>query len=246
MRYSANLNIILKAIEKATARISRDFIELENLQTNPASAIKFANASYAKIKEILIEDLSKVRPEYNIIFADGQKIINKEAAEYNFIIYPIDGINNLVRAIPDFTIAIALEHVNKDGVSESISVAINKIIGNELYYCEKGFGAFLNNRKIKTSKRTVEETPLICLDDYSYFDQDLKKSLNLKSFSLRSYGCRTLEIAYLASAKFDLAFFKNWNYEYLKPFTLLVREANGKIFEKEKFILSSNNLINLN
>lgn len=245
MRYSANLNIILKAIEKATARISRDFSELENLQMNPTSAVKFTNAAYAKIKEILIEDLSNVRPEYNIVFADGQKVINKETAEYNFVIYPIDGINNLVRAIPDFTIAIALEHINKDGTRESISVAINKIIGNELYYCEKGFGAFLNNRKIRTSKRGSDETPLICLDDYSYFDQDLKNSIGVKSFSLRSYGCRTLEIAYLASAKFDLAFFKNWNYEYLKPFLLLVREANGKVFEKEKFVLASNNLINL-
>ncbi len=243
MRYSANLNIIVKAIEKSTTNTSRDFSELENLQTNPASASKFTNACYSRIKETLISDLTKFRPDYNIIFADGQKIIRSEDAEYSFTIFAVDGINNLMRGLPDFSIAIALNHI-KNGVSEPISVAINKIIGNELYYCEKGFGAFLNNRRIRVSKRSVTEVPLISLDDISYFDKETRDSLKLKNFGLRHYGCRTLEVAYLASARFDLAFFKNWNYEYLRPFMLLIKEAGGKIFEKEKYILTTNNLIN--
>ncbi len=243
MRHSANLNIVIKAIEKAAARLPRDFAELENLQTNPNSAIKFANACYAKVKEILIDDLTKFRPDHNLIFADGQKIIHKEDAEYSFVIYPIDGLSNLVRGIPDFTIAVAIEHTNKDGVKESISVAVNKIIGSELFYCEKGFGAFLNNRRIRVSKRGLNDTPLVGLDDYSYFTKEVRDDLKLKGYGLRNYGCRTLEAAYLASARFDLAFFKNWNYEYLKPFLLLAREAGGKVVENEKFILTGNNLI---
>ena len=56
MRFSANLNIIIKAIEKASNHISRDFVELENLQSNPASASKFTSASYNRVKQVLIED----------------------------------------------------------------------------------------------------------------------------------------------------------------------------------------------
>lgn len=244
MRYSANLNIILKAIEKATAHATRDFIELENLQTNPQSAIKFSNSCYKKVKEILIDDLTKFRPEYNILFADGEKIIRHENAEYSLTIFPVDGLSNLLRGIPDFTTSIALNHIDKNGVSEPISVAVNKIIGNETYYCEKGFGAYLNNRKLRVSKRVQSDSLLISLDDFSYFSKDVKESLQLQNFMTRNYGCRTLEIAYLASSRFDLSFFKNWNYEYLKPFLLLVKEAGGNIFEYEKFILANNNLIN--
>ena len=61
MRYSSNLNIILKAIEKAVNRMSRDFIELENLQNNPASSLKFATSCFGKIAEIIIDDLQKFR-----------------------------------------------------------------------------------------------------------------------------------------------------------------------------------------
>lgn len=244
MRYSTNLNIIIKAIEKATARTSRDFSELEILQSNPNSAIKFSNACYKQIKDILIEDLSKIRPDFNIIFADGQKIIQSGNAEYSFVIYPIDGMNNLVRGISDFTVAIALEH-NKDGVKEAISVAINNVIKGELYYCEKGFGAFLNNRRIRVSKRGVNDPLLISSDDYSYLNKEVLETLKLTNFAGRTYGCKTLEMAYLASSRFDLSLFKNINYEYLKPFTLLVREAGGKIIENDKFVVASNGLIGI-
>lgn len=244
MRYSANLNIIIKAIEKATDHLPRDFSELENLQTNPTSAIKFANASYKRIKDILIDDLTKFRPDYNIFFSDGEKIIRSENSEYSFTIFAVDGLSSLVRGIPDFTVAVAIEHLGPDGVREPISVAISKVVGSELYYCEKGFGAYLNNRRIRVSKRGLNDAPLVSIDDHSYFTKEVKESLKLKAYGLRSYGCRTLELAYLSSARFDLAFFKNWNYEYLKPFLLLVRESGGKVVENEKFILTSNGLIN--
>ena len=114
----------------------RDLTELEHLQSNPASAEKFAAACYRKVKQMLIEDLAKVRPEFNLIFADGQKMINSENAEYSYIIYPIDGFSNLIRSNTDFTVAVALEHRNKEGEREAISVAISKIFGGELYYCD--------------------------------------------------------------------------------------------------------------
>lgn len=240
MRYSANLNIIIKAIEKATARMSRDFIELENLQTNPASANKFAQACYNKVKQTLAEDFLKLRPDYNLIFSDGQKVIQKQNAEYSYVIFPVDGFDNLVRSNHDFTIAVALEHTNENGQKEAVAVSINKLVGNESYYCEKGFGAFLNNRRIRVSKRAPSEGVVIATEDQNFLSSDVLEKLKIKNFSQRTYGCRTLDVAYLASSRLEMTIFKNQNYELLKPFLLLVREAGGKIIENEKFIIASN------
>jgi fructose-1,6-bisphosphatase/inositol monophosphatase family enzyme len=224
MRYSANLNVILKAIEKATVHMPRDFTELEHLQSNPATAEKFAAACYRKVKKVLIDDLSKIRPEYNLIFADGEKLIRSENAEYSYIIFPIDGFSNLMRSNPDFTVAVALEHKNKNGEKEGISVAISKIFGGELYYCEKGFGAYLNNRRIRVSKRTSGEI----------------LSVNELEKSSRNYGSRTLALSYLASCRIEKAIFSKENHELLKPFLLLVKEAGGRIVEDEKSISALN------
>lgn len=244
MRYSTNLNIIIKAIEKATVRMSRDFIELENLQTNPFSANKFANACYNRVKEVLAEDLLKMRPDYNLLFSDGQKILQKKDAEYSYLVFPIDGFDNLSRANPDFTVAIALEHLDKSGQKTAISVAINKLIGGELYYCEKGFGAYLNNRRLRVSKRNSNNVPLIVAEDQNFLNSEFLEKIQVKKFSPRIYGCRTLEIAYLAASRIEMLVFKKWHSEFAKSFLLLAKEAGGKVFENEKFISASNSLIN--
>jgi myo-inositol-1(or 4)-monophosphatase len=233
MRFSANLNIIIKAIEKASNHISRDFVELENLQSNPASAAKFTSASYNRVKQVLIEDFTKFRPEFNIVFSDGQKISNQEDSEYSLIIHVVDGIENLLRASTDFTVSIALIFRNGNGQSEAISVAISKIIGGELYYSEKGFGAYLNNRRIRVSKRINKAEILTVCDDIK-LAQDLK-------IMPRNLGCKTLEIANLASAKIEQIIYKKNNFEFFQPFFLLLKEAGGKIVEDEdKYVLSNN------
>ena len=243
MRYSANLNIIIKAIEKATARMARDFIELENLQTNPVSAVKFANACYSKAKQVIAEDLIKLRPDYNLIFADGEKYIVNSKAEYSYIILPIDGLANLSRANPAFTAAVALEYTNAAGQKEAIALAINSVISNETYYCEKGFGAYVNNRRLRVSKRSLSDGSIVAVEDMDLKDEVVKSKI--KNVSTRSYGCRTLELAYLASSKLDGALFQNNNYDFLKPFTLLIREAGGQVVEHDKLVIASNGIFDL-
>lgn len=221
---------MIKAVEKATAHMSRDFNELENLQSNPASAAKFASACYQRVKQVLIDDLAKFRPDHNLIFSDGQKVIRKENAEYSYLVLAVDGFDNMLRSNPDFTVAMALEHTNAAGQKEAIALVITKVVGSETYYCEKGFGAFVNNRRIRVSKRTAGSCVLAAEDATLVEDQNS---------SLRSYGCRSLEVAYVASSRLEKAIFKNQNTELLKPFLLLVREAGGKISETEKSIIVS-------
>lgn len=241
MRYSANLNIIVKAIEKAASRMPRDFIELENLQGNIISAAKFANACYGRVKHVLIEDLVKFRPEYNIIFADGEEIINKRDAEYRYVIFPIDGLSNLSRSDPHFAIGIALEHIDSTGKRETIAVAINNVIGNETYYCEKGFGSYASNRRLRVSKKSTIDNFTVSVTDLNFI-----KNNESKNISLRNYGCCILEIAYLSCARIDALILKDSkDNQLLKSFLLLAREAGGKVVEKDNMIFVSNGSINL-
>jgi myo-inositol-1(or 4)-monophosphatase len=229
---SANLNIMIKSLEKSTSHVSRDFIELENLQSNPNSASKFTESCYHKIKQMLVNDLSKIRPHYDLIFSDGETILRKENNEYAFLISALDGIDNLLHSGPDFTSSIVLEHSGKDGRKEVIAVVILKIVGGETYYCEKGFGAFLNHRRIRVSKRSGNNV-LVAAEDQNFVEAGHK-------FSLRNYGCRSMEIAYVASSRIEKAYFSKVENRFLSSLFLLIKEAGGKITETEKSIIVSN------
>jgi len=229
---SSNLNIIIKAIQKASNHVARDFMELENLQSNPVSANKFAILSLNRVKQILIDEFTKFRSDYDLAFSDGQKIVRKPDNEYVLFINPIDGIENLSRSNPDFTISVALQHFNKiNNDLQSIAVVILKVIGGELFYAEKGFGAYLNNRRIRVSKRTNNPQQIIASDVISF-----NKNSNQ---IIRSYGCESLSIAYLSSSRVDkLVIEKNQN--LVSKFFLLAKESGAKITEENNYLIVSN------
>jgi len=231
MRYSANLNIIIKAIEKASNHVARDFVELENLQANPLSANKFASLTINRVRQILIDEFTKFRVDYDIIFTDLPKIIRKENNEYCFQVTILDGVENFSRAHPDFTIAVALQHITADKKYETIAMAINKIIGGELYYCEKGFGAYLNSRRLRVSRRN--QTQQIIASNCINFMQSQK-------IIPYNYGCNTLAIAYFAAARLDQVVLNHNLSPNLKSFLLIAKEAGGKVEERgEQSILTN-------
>jgi len=237
MRYSPNLAIIIKALDKISGRLARDFGEIENLQNNHFSATKFANSCYKKIKENLVEDLMKIHPDYNIEFTHGEKIAANEKAEYNYVINPIDGMVNLSRSIPAFTTVIALEYKK-----EIIATAISNVAGNELYWCEKGSGAFMNNRRIRVSNRAESDNVLatICRKDLL---NDTKISKN--KFDFRLSNCFSLDIGYLASGRVDLCLFDESDEQILKPILLLLKEAGGSVSSKNGLIIASNGKVKI-
>jgi myo-inositol-1(or 4)-monophosphatase len=228
MRYSANLNIILKAIEKACKHISRDFVELENLQSNPLSANKFAISCQEKVKQILLSEFQKFRPDFNIFFDEKNQIIVNPNAEYCLIIKAIDGLANLARANGDFTTSVALQYKNKNQQFETVAVAIFKNIGNEVFYAEKGFGAYLNNRRIRVSKRSGGDVLFGC-NNLDFLPENYQQ--------LRCYGCQTLEVAYLASARLEELHYSAQNLNNIEPFFLLAKEAGGKINKQDNFTI---------
>ena len=144
---SANLNIMIKASEKASKVLIRDFGEVEKLQVSVKGPFDFVSNADRKAEKIIIEELSKSRKKYSILSEEVGKINNSDT-DNMWIIDPIDGTTNFLHGIPHFAISIALKSKN-----EIISGLIFDPIKNEMFYAEKNNGAYFNNKRIKVSKK---------------------------------------------------------------------------------------------
>ena len=105
---SPNLNLMIKACEKASKVIIRDFGELENLQVSKKGPKDFVTKTDKRVEKILIEELSKSKKNYSFITEETGKILNKNKDIF-WIIDPIDGTTNFLHGIPHFAISVALQ-----------------------------------------------------------------------------------------------------------------------------------------
>ena len=144
---SANLNIMIKASEKASKILIRDFGEVEKLQVSVKGPSDFVSNADIKTEKIIINELMKSKKNYSIISEEGGSKINSDT-ENVWIIDPIDGTTNFLHGVPHFAISIALKSNN-----EIVSGLIYDPIKDEMFYAEKNNGAFFNNQRIKVSKK---------------------------------------------------------------------------------------------
>ena len=184
---SANLNVMIKACEKASKILIRDFGELEKLQVSKKGPRDFVTNSDVKAEKIIIEELKKARPNYSIISEENGVENNKDTSN-SWIIDPIDGTINFLHGIPHFAISIALKSND-----EIICGLIFDPIKDEMFYAEKNNGAFFNNQRIRVSKKNN-------LDECLFAVGKLK---NEPGFTYRRSGCAALDIAYVASGRLD-------------------------------------------
>ena len=139
---SANLNIMIKATEKASKILIRDFGEIEKLQVSKKGPTDFVTNADLKTEKIIIDELKKARPNYSLISEENG--IEKNKDNNTWIIDPIDGTVNFLHGLPHFAISIGLQSGD-----EIISGLIFDPIKNEMFYAEKNNGAFLNNQRIR-------------------------------------------------------------------------------------------------
>ena len=187
---SANLNLMIKACEKASKVIIRDFGELENLQVSKKGPKDFVTKTDKRVEKIIIEELSKSKKNYSFITEESGKILNKNRDVF-WIIDPIDGTINFLHGVPHFAISVALQ---KDG--EIICGLILDPIKNEIFYAEKENGSFINNNRIRVSKKSNLDECLFASNNEGI------KSIYPK-LNLRNTGCAALDLAYVGCGRFD-------------------------------------------
>ena len=224
---SANLNIMIKAAEKASKIIIRDFGELEKLQVSSKGPSDFVTNSDKKVEKIIIEELTKSRKKFSILSEEIGEIKNSDE-DNCWIIDPIDGTTNFLHGIPHFAISIALRNRQ-----EIVSGLIFDPIKNEMFYAEKNGGAYFNNQRIRVSKkRNLNE----CLFATGGKDQ-FHKNLNV-----RKSGSAALDMAYVGAGRYDGYFQKSLNIWDIAAGIIIVNEAGGKVNDIDYF---SNKLINI-
>ena len=211
---SANLNIMIKASEKASKILIRDFGEIENLQVSKKGPSDFVTNSDLKAEKIIIEELKKAKPKYSII-SEESGIENNKDKKNTWIIDPIDGTVNFLHGIPHFAISIALKSNN-----EIVSGLIFDPIKNEMFYAEKNNGAFFNNHRIRVSKKNKLNDCLFVTGGKIIKEPDLP---------YRKSGCAALDMAYVASGRYDGYFQHDLNLWDIAAGIIIVEEAGGVV-----------------
>mgnify|MGYP001443142938 CR=1 FL=1 len=209
---SANLNIMIKASEKASKILIRDFGEIENLQVSKKGPADFVTNSDLKTEKIIIEELQKAKPNYSII-SEENGVQNNSDKNNTWIIDPIDGTVNFLHGIPHFAISIALK--SKD---EIVSGLVFDPIKNEMFYAEKNNGSFFNNHRVRVSKKNEINDCLFVTGGKIQHDPEL---------TYRKSGCAALDMAYVASGRYDGYFQHNLNIWDIAAGIILVKEAGG-------------------
>ena len=209
---SPNLNLMIKACEKASKILIRDFGELENLQVSKKGPKDFVTNSDKNTEKVLINELTKNKKKYSIL-SEEIGFIKNDDNDYVWVIDPIDGTTNFLHGIPHFCISIGLKF--KD---EIISGIIFDPIKNEIFYAEKNQGAFFNNHRIRVSKRKNLDECLFATN---------KNGLSSSDLNARIFGSAALDLAYVASGRIDGYFQNDLNLWDIAAGTLIVKEAGG-------------------
>jgi len=232
---SSNLNLMIKAAEKASKSLIRDFGEVEKLQVSKKGPYDFVTKTDKNVEKILIEELSKSKKNYSFLTEETGKINNNDKDNL-WIIDPIDGTTNFLHGIPHFAICIALKSKH-----ELMSGLIFDPIKDEMFFAEKDKGAFLNNQRLRVSKKNS-------IDDCLFSSNH--EGVKFSNLNMRYSGCAALDLAYVASGRLDGFFHNKINLWDVAAGTLLVQEAGGNVNDINKFginnidIRASNSSIN--
>ena len=245
---SPHINLITKACLKASRPLIRDYGEIENLQVSKKAPGDFVSSADKRTEKILIEELQKAHPDYGII-TEETGLINKSNIKNRWIIDPIDGTMNFLNSIPQFAISIGYE---EDGEIKC-GVIFNPIT-NEMFYAEKGNGAFLNNTRIRVSNNKKLNDALIVTGGPKQSSKIKKKifseyiNVSMQVSNVRKLGSAALDMAYVASGRFDGYWQRELNYWDIAAGIIIVKEAGGFIdfFEEEANLPFRRNIIATN
>ena len=226
---SPTLNLMVKAVRRASSSLLRDFHEVSHLQLSKKGPGDFVSSADLMTEKKLISYLQEAKPDYGVISEECGVIAPKNDSPYRWVIDPIDGTTNFIHANPTFAISLAL--MRGDEVLNA--VRFNPVL-NELYYAEKGQGAFVmrptGDERLRVSNRRSLETTVLSVNGsfLSAYPETLAELLK-KNLSLRINGSTTLALAGVAAGQSDIFADSRIHLWDIVTGYLLVKEAGGII-----------------
>ena len=230
---SALLKVMSDAARKAARGLNRDFGELAELQVSRKGAADFVSAADIKAEQSLFESLTKARPGYSFL-GEERSLIEGTDKTHTWIVDPLDGTTNFLHAIPHFAINIALQ---REGVVVA-AVTYNPVT-NELFWAEKGKGAFVNDRRLRVAARQrMDEAvlatgiPFLGHGQHARFLKELHQ-ISQRVAGVRRFGAAALDLAWVAAGRMDGFWERDLSAWDLAAGVLLVTEAGGKVTTAE-------------
>ncbi len=228
-RPSPTMNVMRRAVEKAARGLVRDFGEVEQLQVSRKGPANFVSVADTKAERTLKEELGRARPGWSFLMEESGETQGSDP-DNRWIVDPLDGTTNFLHGIPHFSVAVAHEHRG-----EIVAGVIYDPIKDEMFWGEKGGGAYMNENRLRVSGRRQIEDAVVATGiphrgrgDHAAYLPQLAATMEAVA-GVRRMGSATLDLAYVAAGRYD-GYWENW----LSPWdiaagVILVREAGGTV-----------------
>ena len=228
---SALFNVMERAARKAARSLVHDFGEVENLQVSLKGPADFVSTADLQAERILKAELSRARPDFGFLMEESGATPGGDS-RHRWIVDPLDGTTNFLHGIPHFCISIGLQRE-----SEIIAGVVYDPMRDEMFYAEKGLGAFVNDRRLRVSARAnLAEAvigtgiPFRKRGDHPYYLKLLEAVMG-NTAGVRRMGAAALDLAYVAAGRFDGFFEIGLSPWDLAAGMILIREAGGFVAE---------------
>ena len=237
------VNVAVKAARAAGSLINRAALDIESVRVSQKKANDFVTEVDQAAEAVIIETLLQAYPGHGILAEESGNQHGARDSEFIWIIDPLDGTTNFIHGLPTYCVSIALAVRGK--VEQAVVYDPTR---NDLFTATKGRGAFLNDRRIRVSKRTQLKEALVSTgfpyregDDFDQYLVMMGEVMR-RTAGLRRPGAAALDLAYVAAGYTDAFFEKGLQPWDVAAGSLLVTEAGGLVgnFTGESEFLEQN------
>src|SRR5450432_1876390 len=221
------------AARKAGRALARDFGEVAELQVSKKGAADYVTAADLKAEQTLYEELLRARPGYGFL-GEERGMIEGTDKTHTWIVDPLDGTTNFLHAMPHFAVNIALK---RDG--QIVAGVTYNPANADLFWTERGRGAYLNDRRLRVAARTrlaeaviATGIPFLGHGQHGRFLKELHQ-ITQRVSGVRRFGAAALDLAWVAAGRFDGFWERDLNIWDMAAGMLLVTEAGGRVTDAE-------------
>ena len=224
------LSTAVKAARRAGSVINRGARDLDRLTITAKGPKDFVSEVDRAAEAAIVDVLHATYPDHAILAEEGTAKDANAAAEYLWIIDPLDGTTNFLHGLPQYCVSIALQH--KGQITQGV---IYDPVRNDLFTATRGRGAFLNDHRMRVSRRQHLRDCLIGTGfpfrDVSDVDTylDMMRKMMFETAGLRRPGSAALDLAYVAAGYYDGFWEIGLNAWDVAAGSLLIVEAGGLV-----------------
>lgn len=231
-RLSPAMQVVTSAVRKAGRRLLRDFGEVEQLQVSVKGPSDFVSSADLRAEQTLKEELSKARPNFGFLMEESGESGNGDW-EWRWVVDPLDGTTNFLHGIPHWAISVGIEKRIDADKTEIMAGVIYNPASDELFWAEKGVGAFLNDRRLRVSgRREMRDAvfatgiPFGGVPRKAEFSSILHRIMPQVA-GVRRFGAAALDLAWVAAGRYEGFWelgLKKWD---MAAGLIMVKEAGG-------------------